>query len=100
MITKKRITETVFSAIDEVNGQLPQESQVGKSVDTMLIGVQGSLDSMGFVFLIVATEQKIVEKFGIKVTLIDDGTFRDGLPFQTVAKFIDYVFDILDRERK
>ena len=99
MITKEKITEVVFSVIDEINGQLPQERQLEKSIDATLIGASGSLDSLGFVFLIVASEKKIEEIFGTKVTLVDDDMFRSESPFQTVGKFIDYIFGVLNKEK-
>jgi len=100
MVTKEKVVETVFNILEEVNGHLPQESHVEKSVDAVLIGASSTLNSMGFVFLVVATEQKMIKEFGVKVALADDNSiFSEGTPFQTVGTFIDYLLDILNKEK-
>lgn len=59
MIKNKRITQIIFDAVSELNDELPKKMRLKKSVDTVLFGKSGKLDSMRLVTLIVIIEQKI-----------------------------------------
>lgn len=99
MIGKQRIAETIFNIIDEINEQLPHDARIDKSVETILLGASSVLDSMGIVFLIVATEKKFKEEFAVDVKLTNDvNIFRENNPLRTVGTFIDYISDILTKE--
>ena len=99
MIDKQRNRETIFNIIDEVNEQLPHDARIDKSVEPNLLGGSSVLDSMGIVFLIVATENKFKEEFAVEVKLTnDDNIFRENNPLRTVGTFIDYVSNILTKE--
>ena len=55
----KNVLELVYSAIDELNQQLPPAKRVAKSEATPLTGSSGALDSLGFLNLIVIVEDKV-----------------------------------------
>ena len=69
MGNEERIQKGILSAIDELNEQLPRKQKIRKSVDSVLLGQKGGLDSLGLVNLIVSVEQKIEEDFGLSVSL-------------------------------
>ena len=71
MSTKKKITEAIFEAIDEVNQILPGQKKIGKSLDSELYGLNGMLDSLELVNLIVAVEQYVEDSFGTPIILAD-----------------------------
>jgi acyl carrier protein len=99
MAINEGVTQAVFSAVDEVNQQLPKEQQLEKSIGTVLVGQSGKLDSLGLVNLIVTVEQKIEEEFGITITLTDDEAMsQEDSPFETIGKLIDYVSLLLERK--
>ena len=52
----ERITKAVFSAVDELNTQLPAGVAVEKSLDAPLYGAGGKLESLDFVTLIMEVE--------------------------------------------
>ena len=52
----ERITKAVFSAVDELNAQLPAGVAVEKSLDAPLYGAGGKLESLDFVTLIMEVE--------------------------------------------
>ena len=92
MTRKERVTHALFGAIDEVNQQLPKDQQVEKSLHTVLKGGAGTLDSMGMINFIVATEQKIEEEFGAEIELADsDAMSSNSNPLSSVGAFVDYV---------
>lgn len=98
MTNNEKAMQAVTEAIDELNEQLTKEEKLKKSPDTALFGSGGSLDSLGLVSLITTVEQKIEEKFGVSVTLLDDiaGLENDN-PLSTVSSLSDYVASILEK---
>lgn len=92
----KRILQTVFKAIDEINQQLPEKQRLNKSIDTPLFGGLGKLDSLGLVNLIVATEEKIEKEFGVAITLTNKGIMSQGYnSFKSIGAFIDSIGSLL-----
>ncbi len=94
MITKHKeeVIQVLFDAVDELNQLLPEEQQLGKSADTVVFGESGKLDSLGLVNLIVVTEQKIEEKFGVDLSLADERTMsQKQTPFKTLGTLADYI---------
>lgn len=99
MINNEKIIQAVIEAIDELNKQLPKEEKLEKSVDTVLFGNEGSLDSLRLVSLVTTVEQKIEENFGITVTLLDDiSALENDNPFVTVSSLAAYVTSILEKK--
>ena len=92
MNVRNILKKILFSIIAELNGELPPERQLNKSLDTVLLGREGKLDSMGLVRLIVATEQKVTEELGVPVSLTDEKAFsQDHSPFQTVGTLLEFI---------
>lgn len=95
----KRVTGAVFRAVDEVNQQLPKKQELEKSVDTALIGPLSQLDSLGLVNLIVTTEKKIEEEFGVVITLADERAMSQANnPFETIGTLADYISMLLEEK--
>ena len=96
-MTNKRIVHVIFDAIDELNYQLPEEQRLEKSIDTVLFGRAGRLDSLGLVNLIVEIEQKAEKEFGVTVTLADERAMsQKSSPFRTVATLANYISLLLE----
>lgn len=92
MIDNDKIIQVIFDAIDELNEQYPEEQGLIKSIDTVLFGDTGTLDSLGLVNLIVTTEQKIEEELGILVSLADERAMsQKHSPFRTIGSLGDYI---------
>lgn len=91
--------QAIFSAIDEINKQRPKEERLGKSIDAVLFGSDGKLDSLGLVSLITTIEQKIEEDFGISMTLLEEiAALEKENPFKTVGTLADYAASILGKK--
>jgi acyl carrier protein len=92
----ERIVHLIFEVIDELNERLPKEQQLAKSVDTPLFGRDSVLDSLGFVNLIVAMEDKVEEQFDKAVVLADERALQKAAsPFRTVGTLADYICELL-----
>ena len=97
MTSKEQVQRIVFDTIDEINEQLPQENQLIKAEDTILVGKNGELDSLGLVNLIVATEQRIEDELDISVNLADEKAMSQEVsPFLTVKTLMGYITQLLE----
>jgi acyl carrier protein len=75
----KEIIENVLNcAIDRVNELLPTGYPLCKEKDTVLLGKGSTLDSMGFVNLVVAIEEELETQLGVKASLSDEVMGGDG----------------------
>ena len=59
MLDEDRALQLIYSAVDEVNGQLPPAARLQKHRDTVLFGDGSALDSLAFVNLLVAVEGEV-----------------------------------------
>ncbi|MCX5695202.1 MAG: acyl carrier protein [Candidatus Omnitrophica bacterium] len=92
MTDKARVVQAIFRAVDEVNELLPEEQQSEKSLDTVLFGKNGRLDSLGIVIFFVAVEKKIEKEFGVVIMLTDEKIMsQKNNPLQTIETLVDYV---------
>lgn len=87
-----QLRDAVFGAIDELNELRPPDEQIAKSLDSTLTGEGGPLDSLGFVNLIVAIEQRLDSIFTSSVSLLDDEMLDPTAGhFRTVGALIEYL---------
>lgn len=98
MTSHEKIVKVLFSAIDDVNQQLPKELRLEKAIETKLYGEGNTLDSLMFISLIVATEQKIEEEFGAIITLADVNAMdQEKNHFATIGTLAGYISLLLDK---
>ncbi|SRR6266436_1028231 len=96
MAIDERISKTVFSAVDELNTQLPAGVSVEKSLDAPLYGAGGKLESLDFVTLIMEVEEKINAEFGTDITIADENLLSKAKsPFSTLRTLIEYLEKLL-----
>ena|SRR5205807_920415 len=99
MASDQRITKAVFSAVDELNAQLPAGVAVQKSLDATLYGPGGKLESLDFVTLIMEVEEKINAEFGADITIADENLLsKQKSPFSTLGTLIDYLEELLKQQ--
>ena len=98
MEQKQKITNLVFSVIDEINKELSKDDQIIKSLDSVIYGSNGQLDSLGLVNFVVAVEQKSEAVFEKAINLTDDKAMSEkNSPFQTIETFVNYIYDVLEK---
>lgn len=96
MASDERIRTAVFSAVDELNTQLPAGVTVEKSLDVPLYGAGGRLESLDFVTLIMEVEEKINLEFGTDITIADENLLsKEKSPFSTLRTLIEYLGKLL-----
>ena len=92
----EKITQMLFSVIDELNQLRPTEERLEKDLKTPLAGEFGRLDSAGLINLIVMTEQQTAEELGIPIVLTDDRTMSQvNQVFRTLGTLADYIHLLL-----
>lgn len=98
MISRDRIIDAVYRAIDEVNEALAPPSRVEKSLGTALMGEDGTLDSLGIVNLAVTLEEKVEHEFGRVVPLARalDPSAQNN-PFRKVDTLVEHIESLLSR---
>ena len=85
-----KIIQSIMDAVDEINERYPDEKKLPKSVDTILTGESGKLDSLGLVTFIVAVEERIQNDLGITISLADEIGKVDGA-LRTAETLADYI---------
>ena len=96
MATDERVSKAVFSAVDELNTQLPPGVSVEKSLDAPLYGAGGKLESLDFVTLIMEVEEKINAEFGTDITIADENLLSKAKsPFSTLRTLIEYLEELV-----
>ncbi len=70
-MNRDQIIQWIYNVIDETNEQLDNKQRLSKTLDTVLIGEGGKLDSLGLINFIVGLEQLVQEQAGVTITLAD-----------------------------
>ena len=95
----ERITTAVYTAVDELNKQLPKSAQVEKSMDAPLYGARGKLESLDFVTFIMEVEEKIKTEFGLDITIADENLLsKEKSPFSSLQTLIEYLQEVVKQE--
>lgn len=92
MLSPEKALDAVFTAIDEVNVQLPADMQLQKTPTMALTGDNSPLDSLSLINLIVALEEVISRQNGTSPQLLDEDLLGepDG-PYATPAALAEFV---------
>jgi hypothetical protein len=87
------IARTVYASMKQLNLQLPEDDRLIESLETILVGEGGVLDSLGLITLLVNTEQALLEEHNLRVTLLDElMTVHSGRhPFERVNGLVDWI---------
>ena len=92
MIARKDAYEIVIASLNEVFAQTGMPAPEGLGEDTVLVGSDPVLDSLGVVQLIVEVEQRVEQGHNISVTLANDKAMSArNSPFRTVGVLADHV---------
>ena len=92
---QERVLQALFCAIDDVNEMADPEQALEKSPKTMILGPMAVLDSMGYINLIAAVEERIELEFARKLGLVRvrglaaDGTMTVGSLASSIARILE-----------
>lgn len=97
----QQILQCVYAAIDEVNGDRRDLPPLEKAPDTQLHGARGSLDSLGLVTLLVATEEGIERELGVTISISDDRALAmKPSPLESVDRLVAYIQELIREQRQ
>ncbi len=100
MTIKENIVQTIFAAVEEVNQQLPPQEKLEQSLETVLFGKAGKLDSLGLVNFVVAVEERIEKDLGLAITLADERALsQKRSPFRNIGALADYIQALVEEEQ-
>ena len=100
MMSRQRILESIYRAVELMNRSLPDTERLGMSEETVLYGPGTKLDSLGLVTLIVNTEQQVADDFGTTVTLASEKALSQrNSPFRTIGSLASYISVLLEGQR-
>lgn len=92
MIARKDAYEIVIASLNEVFAQTGMPAPESLGEDTVLVGADPVLDSLGVVQLIVEVEQRVEQGHNISVTLANDKAMSArNSPFRTIGVLADHV---------
>ncbi len=92
MIERSAAVSIVVASIQEVFAQTGDSPPGTLNEDTVLVGKDAVLDSLGVVSLIVEVEQRVEAEHGVSVTLANDKAMSArNSPFRTVGVLADHV---------
>jgi hypothetical protein len=92
---REQALRILYETIDVVNQQLPPARRLRKAPETVIVGVSGSLDSLGIVSFIVTLEEKAGEVVGAPVVLLDEAMLvAEDSPFRSVATLTSHLATI------
>ena len=63
----------VQDSISHINQQLPDEQQISKEPNTVLVGPNSELDSLSVINLIIEVEERIYTSYGKRIQILDLG---------------------------
>ncbi|HTQ03956.1 MAG TPA: hypothetical protein VMI54_08860 [Polyangiaceae bacterium] len=92
MIERSQAYEIVVASLREVFEQTGTEAPAKVGDETVLVGTDAVLDSLGIVQLIVEIEQRVEGAHGVSITLASDKAMSQrNSPFRTVGVLTDHV---------
>ena len=91
MNSRSQIKNAVYRSVDAVNELLPPEHALVARDDLVLMGKDGTLDSMGFVNFVVALEEELERELGRDVNIADLLNVQTDHGSDTISTIADVV---------
>jgi hypothetical protein len=87
-IDQQRILALIYDSIDEVNQHFAQANRLPKDPGTLLLS---RLDSLGFVNLIAAIEERCESTLNVTISLANASQGVESDPFVSVATLAEFL---------
>jgi acyl carrier protein len=99
MIERTVAFDIVVASLQEVFVQSGMPAPETITDDTVLVGKDAVLDSLGVVSLIVEIEQRVEAEHSVSVTLANDKAMSQrNSPFRTVGVLTDHLIAVITEE--
>ena len=96
--THENALEVVYQALNELNLQRSKNDQLQLSPAIVLSGADSRLDSLALANLIIFTEQKVHDAFGVEIDLTEDDPFSpENGHMRTAATLASHIIDLVQR---
>lgn len=93
----ERIQVCIYNSIDEWNKNSKEDTKLAKSEDTVLMGENSKLDSLGIVNFIVSVEENIEDEFDQSILLADEKAMSsEESPFANIKSLTVYISNLLE----
>jgi acyl carrier protein len=97
---RRKIVEIVTHSVTALNEMLNVKVPVEMGESANLYGSAGLLDSLSLVNLIVLTEERIEDEFGVGIILASEKAMsQKRSPFATIGSLVDYIEGILSEDK-
>jgi len=97
---KEKIQEIILDSIKEFNKEKAKDEVLEISNDTALLDVNGKLDSIDFITLIVIIEDNIFDKLGKNINIVSEKAFsKKYSPFKNVNTMTEFIVELLETEK-
>lgn len=94
------INEVLTLAIEEVNAQQGEESQIILNEQVRFIGKEACLDSMGLATFIINIEDLLEDRIDIKIQLVTDKAFSaKQSPFYSIDTLSTYICELIEGKK-
>ncbi len=98
---KQKAFDVVYAAIDSLNEQLPPGRKLEKTPATVLLGSGGTIDSVGFINLIVLLEEKCQDKIGVSISLTGEAdATEENSPFRNIGTLAEHICQLVGEQPK
>lgn len=89
---RQNILGVIYSAIDEVNRQMPIDAKIIKDPFTKLVGEGGTLDSLGVITLLVSVEEALQSGLGLQLALLDEDALANPTgPYHSIDSLANWI---------
>jgi len=96
VVARDAVVTIIKKAVTEVMDQAGLPPPTSLSDDTVIVGKDAVLDSLGVVSLIVEVEQALEQQHDVAVTLASDKAMsQKNSPFRTVGVLADHVLETI-----
>lgn len=87
--------EALQAVLEEIETSVPASNR-SVTAQTVVFGPSGRLDSLGLVRFVVLVEERLQERLGMAVTLVDERAMSQSRsPFRSVERLVEYISTIL-----
>ena len=97
---KEKIQEIILDSLKEFNEEKAKDDVLEISNDTVLLDVNGKIDSLDFVTLIVIIENNIFNKMDKNITIVSEKAFsKIYSPFKNIETLTEFIVELLEKEK-
>lgn len=86
------LRDYITPSLEEIRHSVQKNNTFEITPELRLIGADSPLDSLAFVSFVVLLEEKILDKTGKSISIIDEKAFsQKNSPFQTVQSLSEFI---------